>query len=65
MEPEGVIERLASKLGSLNVAGNEDQPPKVLEDLTIEGVVTHIKKLQSSENSELLNYMISSNQDMI
>lgn len=48
---------LQSQLGMLNVGdeGSAEPPPKVLEDLTVEGVVKHIRKLQASGNSECCN----------
>lgn len=49
------MEDLLSKFGTLNVGDDgapAEPPPKVLDELTVEGVVKHIRRLQSSENSE-------------
>ena len=47
-----IMEAEVGNLGSkLNVQDTET-PPKILEELTVEGVVKHIKKLQASGNSE-------------
>ena len=58
MDEEAIMRTLQARLGQLGIGGDgegegESQPPpKVLEELTIEGVVKHIQKLKSSENSE-------------
>lgn len=50
---EEAITNLQSKLAELDVGGEEGPPPpKVLEEVTVEGVVKHFRKLQASDNSE-------------
>ncbi len=56
---EEALRDLRAKMGHLGVGGSgaeegESQPPpkpKVLEELTLEGVVKHIRKLQETDNS--------------
>lgn len=47
-------EALSALLGQLGVGedGDREVPPKVLEPLSLEGVVKHIQKLQKCGNSE-------------
>ena len=56
MDEETALSALQARLGALGISGGEDlegsKPPKVLDELTLEGVVNHIKKLKSSDNSE-------------
>lgn len=45
------LKALQEKMGKLHVGGGEEQappPPKVLDELTVEGVVKHIRKLQAA-----------------
>ncbi len=54
MEKDEEVSGLAQCIGSLKV---EDKPEKVLESLSIEGVVNHLKKLQASEDSESHSFL--------
>jgi hypothetical protein len=49
------MEELLSQLGHLKMGEGDPPPPppKVLEELTLVGVVKHMRKLQESGNSEL------------
>lgn len=50
---EEALRALQSQLGQLEVGEDgEKELPKVLESLSLEGVVKHIQKLQESGNSE-------------
>jgi len=46
------MDDLESRLSELSVEDGEPPPPRVLEEVTVEGVVKHFKKLQTSDNSE-------------
>lgn len=52
---EEALRDLQAKLGQLDVSDDDEKLPNVLEPLSLEGVVKHIKKLQESENSEFLS----------
>ena len=54
-EEAAEMRALQAQLGQLGLSGREkeeQQRPKALEELTLEGVVKHIKKLKSSDNSK-------------
>ncbi len=57
MDEDAALGALQAKLGQLGIGGDKEeggsQPPKVLGELTLEGVVKHIQKLMISDNSEL------------
>ena len=53
---EGELSGLAQYMGELRV--EEDQLPKVLDSLTLEGIVNLLKELQSSEDSKLVHSII-------
>ena len=46
------LRNLEAKLAKLNVQGNNESLPKVLEELTLEGVVKLIKNIKASEGSQ-------------
>ena len=53
---------LSDLLSRLDMGGEvegaaEPPPPKVLEELSLEGVVKHIRKIQASDNSEQYNIL--------
>lgn len=52
-KPEGAVSSLQERLRELNIGYNATQQPpdKVLEELTVEGVVKHIQELKG-QNSE-------------
>lgn len=56
-DEEAALKSLQDRLAQLGLEGGEEgdqaaqAPPKVLEELTLEGVVKHIQKLKS-DNSE-------------
>ena len=57
------MEELLAKLNFLGLGGQgggdtPPPPPKVLEDLTLVGVVKHIRKLQESGNSKSQLYLL-------
>lgn len=46
--------RKLTELGLRDEDSPAEPPPKVLEELTVNGVVKHIQKLQASDNSKKL-----------
>ena len=57
-DEEVALKTLQDRLAQLGLEGHGEgdeavqTPPKVLEELTLEGVVKHIQKLKSSDNSK-------------
>lgn len=50
MEKDAAVSDLTQGMGELKV--EEEKPQKVLESLTVEGVVKLLEKLQASEDSK-------------
>ena len=57
------LEELLSRLRvSAQQQGDDttvERPPKVLDDLTLDGVVKHIRKVEASDNSKSSQHFIS------